>query len=164
VADGFMTHPSNTNPRYLREFIHPNLAHGARRCGRDLAGLERIASTFVATGIDDESVARERQQLRHYLGFVFSTRQYWPTLELLGWPDVGPTLLEIARAGQWEKMPEVIGDDLFEALVPCAPYADIAPVLLEWYGGLVDAVTLRMPSDPANDPDLAAVIEQLRAA
>jgi probable F420-dependent oxidoreductase len=162
AADGFMTHPTNTNPRYLREVINPNLEHGAHRAGRDPARIHRIASTFVATGVDAAAVALERERLRGYLGFVFSTPQYWPSLELLGWPDVGPTLLQKTRDGRWDEMAAAIPDALFNALVASAPHAEIAGVLQDWYGGLIDAVTLRLPENPADDDAFRRVVEQLR--
>jgi len=164
AADGFMAHPTNTNPRYLREFIHPNLAHGARRSDRAVGDVETIASAFIATGVDDAAVEGERANLRQYLGFVFSTPQYWPSLELLGFADVGPRLLEMTREGSWERMHDVIGDDLLDALMPSAPYAEIANIVRDWYGELVDAITLRMPANPQNDGELAAVIADLRAS
>lgn len=164
AADGFMTHPTNTNPRYLKETVLPNLAHGAQRAGRSLDEVERIGSTFVATGIDGAAVAAERERLREVLGFVFSTPQYWPTLELFGRRDVGERLLELTRAGEWGAMKNAIPDDLFDALVPSATYDEIAPLLEQWYGPLLDAVTLRLPADPADDAAFAQVVEALRAA
>ena len=164
AADGFMTHPTNTNPRYLREVINPNLEHGARRSGRDAAGISRIASTFVASGIDATAVRRERERLRHYLGFVFSTRQYWPSLELLGWTDVGPKLLQNSRDGRWDEMAAAIPDALFDALVASGTYGEIGSVLEEWYGDLTDAITLRMPEDPGDDAAFRRLVEVLRGS
>ncbi len=162
-TDGFMTHPTNTGPRYLREVIVPALRRGAERAPRSLDGFATIASTFVATGAAAAAVAREREQLREILAFVYSTPQYWPSLELHGWPDVGPRLLELTRAGRWAEMKDAIGDDILAALVASGTYAEIAPILRHWYGDLVDAITLRMPADPADDDKLARVIDALRA-
>ena len=57
VADGFVSHPTNSNPRYLRETCLPALAEGARAAGRDLgdAGFETVIGTSVITGatLDD---------------------------------------------------------------------------------------------------------------
>ena len=52
VADGFVSHPTNSNPRYLRETCLPALAAGARAAGRDLdaAGFETVIGTRVITG------------------------------------------------------------------------------------------------------------------
>ncbi len=164
AADGFMTHPTNTSPRYLREVIQPNLEHGARRAGRNPAGIHRVASTFVATAVDAAAVEKERERLRGYLGFVFSTPQYWPSLELLGWPEVGPTLLQKTRDGHWDEMAAAIPDVLFDALVACGTYVEIAPLLEDWYGGLIDAVTLRLPENPADDGAFRRLVEALRGS
>jgi probable F420-dependent oxidoreductase len=164
TADGFMTHPTNTNPPYLREAILPNLQHGAARSHRDRNALECIGSTFVAAGRDRAAVAREREGLREYLGFVFSTPQYWPTLDLLDHGEVGKTLLEHTRAGRWEEMKAAIPDDLLDVLVPSGTYEEIVPTLLDWYDDLLDAITLRMPADPAHDRDFVRVVETLRAS
>jgi probable F420-dependent oxidoreductase len=161
-ADGFMTHPTNTGPRYLREVINPELVRGAEGINRSVADVEKIASTFVATGRDTASVAREREQLREILGFVYSTPQYWPSLQLYGWEGVGERLLELTRVGRWGEMKQIITDEIFETLVPCGTYDEIAPRIREWYAGLVDAITLRMPANPDDDRALGRVIEQLR--
>jgi len=161
-ADGFMTHPTNTGPRYLGEVILPALRKGAARSGRSLDGFELIASTFVATGADARAVAREREALREILAFVYSTPQYWPSLELHGWPDVGPRLLELTRSGQWADMKGAIGDDILDTLVASGTYDEIAATLRDWYGDLVTAITLRMPADPSEDEKLRKVIDGLR--
>ncbi len=164
AADGFMTHPTNTNPRYLSEVILPNLARGRARKDRSPDSVETIGSTFVATGPSSAAVADERERLKGYLGFVFSTPQYWPTLELLGFKDIGETLLQLSRHGKWAEMKAAISDELFDALVPSATYDDITAVLREWYGSLLDSITLRMPEDPADDESFARVVEKVRAS
>ena len=161
-ANGFMTHPTNTGPRYLRETLLPALRKGAAKGKRSLDGFELIASTFVATGPDTAAVAREREALREILAFVYSTPQYWPSLALHGWPDIGPRLLELTRAGQWAEMKHVISDDILDTLVASGPYGEIAPILREWYGDLVAAITLRLPVDPGDDSQLAEVIGALK--
>ncbi len=163
ATDGFMTHPTNTNPRYLREFVLPNIAHGASRSGRSLGAVERIGSTFVATGVDRGDVDAERERLREYLGFVFSTPHYWPTLELLGWSEVGEKLLQLTREGRWAEMKATIPDELFDAVVPAGTYDEIVPLVSDWYGDLLDAVTLRMPQDPGHDAAFAKAVQRLRA-
>jgi len=193
VADGLMTHPTNSDPRFLRERCLPALAAGAARAGRaagapagrvagaptgraggaaagrtaDAAagrgagGFDVIASAFVATGPDPATVERERARLREYLGFLYSTPQYWPTLELHGWQAVGEHLRALTRAGRWQEMPAAITDEILDALVPAGTYDEIAPVLAARYGGLAAAITLRLPDDPAADPALGDLIRRL---
>jgi len=46
IADGVHVHPLNTMP-YLHDTVLPNLAHGARSAGRNVADLEIIVPTFA---------------------------------------------------------------------------------------------------------------------
>jgi len=163
VADGLMTHPTNSGPRFLRERCLPALTSGAERVGRGSAPGTVIASTFVATGPDDAAVTRERENLRQYFGFLYSTPQYWPTLALYGWEDIGTKLREFTRAGRWQDMPALITDDILDALVATGTYDAIAPVLRSWYGDLASGITLRLPDDPTHDPALGRVIGALAA-
>ena len=60
VGDGFVSHPTNSNPRYLGETCLPALAEGARAAGRDLtsAGFEMVIGTSVITGASTDEVHR----------------------------------------------------------------------------------------------------------
>jgi len=162
AATGIMTHPTNTNPRYLRELTAPNLEIGARRAGRSRGEIEVLASAFLATGPTREVVDTERERIREYLSFLYSTPQYWPSLELHGWGDVGRHLRQLTREGRWEEMKGAITDEMLDQLVPLGTYGEIADVLCEWYGGLVTGIAFRMPEDPSYDAHAAAVIETLR--
>jgi len=164
VGGGVITHPTNTGPRYLRERIVPEMRRGAARIGRSPERPTVLASTFVATGPTSEAVAREAARLREYLGFLYSTPQYWPTLELHGWGSVGAELHRMSREGRWADMPGAITDEMFGQLVPTGTYDEIGPVLLRWYADLVDAITLRMPDDPADDARMARLVSELRGA
>jgi len=161
TADALMTHPTNTSPRYLRERVVPLLAEGTARGPKASARTAIHASTFVATGPDSGAVAAERERLRGFLGFLYSTPQYEPTLDLYGWNGLASRLRDAARAGRWEEMSALVTDEILDTLVPAAPYREIADVLAHWYGGLVESITLRMPDDPCNDAGLARVIEEL---
>lgn len=161
VADGLMTHPTNTNPRYLREVTLPNVRAGAEHAGRTAEALTIIGSTFVATGATAEAVAYERERLRQQLGFLYSTPQYWSTLELYEWGDVGRRLHQLTRDGRWTEMTGIITDEIFDQLVPSGTYDEIGPVLRASFEGLVAGITLRMPDDPIDDDGLARLIHSL---
>ncbi len=162
AAEGIMTHPTNTNPRYLRELTAPNLEIGARRAGRSRAELEVLASAFLATGPTGEIVRAERERIREYLSFLYSTPQYWPSLELHGWGDVGRHLRQLTREGRWQEMKGAITDEMLNQLVPLGTYGEIAGVLRAWYGDLVTGISFPMPEDSGCDAQAAAVIEALR--
>ena len=162
VADGLMTHPTNTAPRYLREVVQPALAAGAVRAGSGARPIEMLVGGFIATGRDAAAVAREREHIRELLTFLYSTPTYWPTLDLFGWRDVGERLHRLTREGRWSEMAGAVSDAMLDALVPQAPYGDIAAVLKRWYGGLATRINFPVPSDPADDARAARAIAELR--
>lgn len=163
VADGFMTHPTNTNPRYLREVTLPGIRAGAERVGRPATAVQIIGSTFVATGTTLEAVAYERERLRQQFAFLYSTPQYWATLELYGWGDLGHRLHELTREGRWADMTGLFEDEIFDQLVPSGTYDAIGPTLRERFGDVLDGLTLRIPDDPSADPALGRLIRDLAA-
>ena len=162
VADAVVTHPTNASPLVLRERAGPKVAEGERRAARAEGSCAIVAGGFVATGRDAAAVAAAREGIREYLGFLYSTPNYAGALALHGFDDLQPALQALARAGRWGEMKAAIPDSLLDAIVPAAPYAEIAAVLRDWFGGLCDALTFPMPADPADDALAAAAIAQLR--
>jgi len=162
VAQGMMTHPTNTAPRYLREVIWPRLRKGAEKAGRDPSDIRVMVSALAATGPSEEAVTQEKEKARQLLTFLYSTPAYWPSLELFGWKDRGEHLHQLTREGRWDEMAGVVTDEMLDAFVPAAPYAEIAGVLEEWYGGLTDRLAFPMPSDPRYEAQAAQVIARLR--
>lgn len=161
-ADGLMTHPTNTAPRYLREVVVPRLAKGAARRGRDPQALELMAGPLVATGADAAQVSAARESVRQLLGFLYSTPAYWPSLELFGWREQGERLNALSRKGSWEEMAGIVGDAWLDALAPSGSYAEIADVLRHWYGDLTDWITFPVPASAADDPAARAAIAALQ--
>ncbi len=163
AADGLMTHPTNSSPRYLRELALPRMAMGADRVRRsDRAAL--LAGGLVATGIDEAAMQESLELHRELLGFLYSTPAYRPTLELLERTAVGERLHALSRDGKWTEMPAQIDDALLDAVVPAAPYASIAGVLRDWYGDLASGVTFPLPEASDHDPAIAAVVAELSAS
>ena len=162
VADGLMTHPTNTAPRYLREVILPRLELGAGRVERDPAQVELMVGPLTITGPDAATLEQCREQTRQTLTFLYSTPSYWPSLELFGWQDRGKKLHQLTREGRWGDMGGVIDDEMLSTFAPTGSYDEIADVLREWYEGITRWITFPMPNDPAHDPLAARVIERLR--
>jgi probable F420-dependent oxidoreductase len=164
VADGLMTHPTNTAPRYLREVVRPRLEKGAARAERKASDLALMISPLTATGHTAEDVAREREGVRQLLTFLYSTPSYWPSLELFGWKERGERLHEISRRGAWDEMAGIVDDEMLDTFAPTGSYDEIADVLREWYADLTDWITFPMPADAAQDAHAARVIARLRGA
>jgi probable F420-dependent oxidoreductase len=98
VADGVMLHAFLTE-RHLREAVLPVLERAGRRphvaCG-----------LFVATS--DE----EWESARHRVAFYGSTPGYWGVLETHGLKDLGERLHAHSKAGEWDRMPALVDDDV----------------------------------------------------
>ena len=159
VADGMMSHPTNSAPRYLREVTIPEIETGAGAAGRPTL----MAAGFVATGANAEQVARQRENIRELLTFLYSTPAYWRSLELYGWGDIGRELHRLTREGRWADMAGKVHDEMLDTLVPRAPYDEIDSVLHRWYDGITDRITFPVPHDPADDDRAAAVLTRLHA-
>lgn len=162
VADCAIAHPTNSSPAYLSDALHPRLAAGAAKAGRDLRAVRAIANPMVATGPDTACVAREREAARGVLAFTYSTPAYWGTLEHHGWGGVGRALLEKTRAADWAGMRTLVTDEMLDVLVPSATFGEIAALIRARYAGIADGISLRMPAEPAHDTLFALVLEELR--
>lgn len=145
VADGVVLHPTNSGPRFLRDLTLPALARGAARSGRSPDSVEVAAGSFVATGESPDAARAERERIRELLGFLYSTPAYGRTLELLGMADLGPALRRLAREGRWGEMSAAVPDALLDAVVPCAPYAEVGDLLASWFSELAGGITFPVP-------------------
>ena len=166
VADGFVSHPTHSNPRYLANTCLPALADGARAAGRSLEadGFEMVVGTSVITGASAEAVDRERERQRRLLAFLYSTPAYAPTLELYGWDDLGPRLRELIRRERWDDLGAVLSDEVLDTLVPSGSFSELPGVLLQRFAGLGQGITVSVPADEADDDGFAEVVAALQAA
>ncbi len=162
VADGLVTHPTNTAPRYLREVVRPRLAKGAARVGRDATSVTLMVSPLVATGTTEADAGSARDERRSLLAFLYSTPTYARSLELFGWSECGERLHALSRNGRWQEMPALVSDAMLDTFVPTAPYAGIADLLRDWLAGLADRIAFPVPDDPVHDAEAAQAIERLR--
>jgi probable F420-dependent oxidoreductase len=166
VADGFVSHPTNSNPRYLRETCLPAVAEGARSAGRDLGadGFETVVGTSVITGATTEAVEHERERQRRLLAFLYSTPAYAPTLELYGWDDLGPRLRELIRRDRWDELGATLSDEVLDTLVPTGTFDELPRLLLERFAGLGQGITVTVPADESDDEGFSGVVAALQAA
>ena len=164
VADGFVSHPTNSNPRYLRETCLPALTEGARAAGRDLAEtrFETVIGTSVITGATREDLRAERERQRRLLAFLYSTPAYAPTLELYGWAEIGPRLRELIRHDRWDDLAAVLSDEVLDTLVPCGTFDELSDLLRERFAGLGQGIVVSPPADPGDDDAFRTVVAALR--
>lgn len=163
VGDGYVTHPTNSDRRYLGELCLPALEQGLTDAGRDRSEVQVVVGGMVATGRDDAAVAEARSRSRYMLGFLFSTPAYRRTLELHGWEDLGDRLRSMTKEGRWEDLEATVTDEVLDTVVAAGRYDQLAKVLGDRYADLADGVLLHAPTDPADDEPFAEAVRELQA-
>jgi probable F420-dependent oxidoreductase len=163
LADGFVTHPTNSNPRYLETVCRPGLAEGASRAGRDLAahGFELVIGTQVLTGASPTALEAERERQRRLLAFLYSTPAYRPTLELYGWGDLGPQLRTLIHQDRWDDLGHLLSDEILDALIPVGTFEELPGVLAERFGGLGQGIVVSPPADSTDDAAFAEAVSAI---
>ena len=150
VADWFVTHPTNSHPRFLRDRAMPRLAEGMSTSRREANDVQVAIAIPYITGPNQASVDQSREAQRAVLGFLYSTPAYRRTLELFGWDDLGARLQAMTRSGDWSQLGILMTDEVLDALIPSGTWNRLPSVISDWFGGLVDAVLIQ-PSDELND-------------
>ena len=162
-ADGFITHPTNSSPRYLERSCMAHLAEGRAGSARRDVPFELVVGTQVITGRDEASLAAERERQRHLLAFLYSTPAYRPTLELYGWGDLTEQLKVKVRTGSMEGLDQLITDEVIDTLIPTATFDELPGLLGDRYGSLCQGITVSPPADPADDAVFAEVIAAIQS-
>jgi probable F420-dependent oxidoreductase len=163
LADGFVTHPTNSNVRYLETICRPRLAEGARHAGRPLDEVELAIGTPVITGPDRLALEAERERQRRLFGFLYSTPAYRRTLELYGWEDLAGRLQEMVRHDRWEQLGDLVTDDVLDAVAPVALYDELPALVRERFGSLGQGILLSPPSRASWDDAFTQVIKGIQA-
>jgi probable F420-dependent oxidoreductase len=160
VADGFIAHPFNSRESLLRHTL-PALDEGLAKSGRSRADLEIICATLVVTADGDEEMERVRLAAKKQLAFYGSTPAYLPTLACHGWEELHRELNRLSKAGRWDDMTGLIGDEILETIAVVGPRREIARRLRERLAGIADGVSLTHNRAP--DPEhWADVVAELR--
>ncbi|HVX19377.1 MAG TPA: LLM class F420-dependent oxidoreductase [Acidimicrobiales bacterium] len=160
VADGFLAHGFTTDSYFKAETL-PALERGLAKAGRPLADLEISIPAFVVTGTTEEEMAAAAVGVRRQIAFYGSTPNYRPVLEHHGWGELQTELNTLSKKGEWEKMGELIDDDILHAFAVVAEPEQLAAGIAERYAGLVTRLSFYAPykSDPER---WAAVTKQLK--
>jgi probable F420-dependent oxidoreductase len=160
VADWFVTHPTNSHPRFLRDRALPRLAEGINAANRTSHDVQVAIAIPYITGPDQSAVDQSRESQRAVLGFLYSTPAYRRTLELFGWDGLGAQLQLMTRSGDWSQLGQLMTDEVLDALIPSGTWDELPTVINDWFGGLVDAVLIQ-PSDNYND-EFAQLISRVK--
>lgn len=152
LCEGFHAHPLNS-AKYLREELHPQIAAGAAKSGRDPAACVVVGSAFVISSDDPAEREAMRAAARQQIAFYASTPTYRPVLACHGWLEVGEQLSQLASKQRWAELPALVGEEMLAAFAVEAAPAELGAALLERYDGLLDRVNLYLPFVPGQKDD-----------
>lgn len=161
VADGVRLHAFCTRA-YLEQTVMPKLAEGWAKSGRTRENFEIHGGGFIATGPDEESVAKKVDWVRMRVGFYGSTPAYWPVLEAHGLGDLGRKLNAMSKQGQWAEMTREISDDVVRLFAAVGTHKEIAAAIRERFAGS-DSVSASATSEEGADlpPDVIQDIKRI---
>ena len=161
-ASGFMTHTTNSHPKYIRERCVPSLSEGSRSVGRDPASIPIIAgSCFITARSTDEIMAKREAQRRRF-AFLYSTPAYKTTLELLGYDDLSDKLRLMVRTENWDELESVVTDDVLDEVQPSAPFDELPDLVASRLSGLVSGFVLDIPLDASDDEQFRDTVKAIQ--
>jgi probable F420-dependent oxidoreductase len=159
-CDGVRLHAFCTR-KYLENVVMPRLEKAMASTGRPRETFQISGGGFIATGADDESVAKMFEWIRMRIGFYGSTRAYWPVFEQHGLEDLGEKLNHMSKTNQWDAMTGEISDDVVRLFAAVGRHDELASAVEERFGGIADTISASASSeiDGGLPP---ALIEDLR--
>jgi probable F420-dependent oxidoreductase len=163
LADGMLVHPFTTE-RYLREVTIPAIERGMAKAGRtrENSDFELSLPAFVVTGANEGEREAATGLVKSQVSFYGSTPAYRGVLELHGWGDLQTELNGLSKQGQWGEMAKRIDDEIMAAFSIDAELDEVAPKVLERFGGVVDRVSFygNLTSDAEKKSEIVAALQK----
>jgi probable F420-dependent oxidoreductase len=144
LCDGLHAHPFNS-PKYLREFVIPNVEIGLKKSGRSRKDFQIATTAFAIVGRDKDEIERARAGVRQQIAFYASTRTYKGVLDIHGFGDACQRLNEKAAKGDWAGMANEITDEMLDVYSVAGTFDEIGAKIRTRYDGLLDRVAFYMP-------------------
>lgn len=161
VADGIRLHPV-CSPKYIENVMVPAVAHGAARTQRNPNTVDWCMKPLIATAPDQVTLEQVAESVRARVGFYLSTPAYKAAFEVHGWGDHVDQAAALSREQRWDEIPALVHDEMFNTIATVGTYDEIASLLNNRFGHLIDRLEF---SIPVNDPDdevlLSSMLEEL---
>ncbi len=164
-ADGFVTHPTNSNPRYLEELCLPALREGATESDRDLDAddFQLVIGTQVLTGSTQDELQADKERQRRLFAFLYSTPAYATSLKLYGWQELASQLQTMVRQERWDELHNIVSDEILETFIPSGTYQQLPDILATRFANLGQGILLAPPTDVDHDRAFSDVVKAVQA-
>ena len=161
VADGIRP-PGWITSKYFKEVLRPAIEEGCRSAGRTLADIDLVGGGVTLVGKDEAEIESKKKAMKEFIAFFASTRSYHAVLAAHGWEDIGLQLRRMSLEGRgWDKMGELITDEMLEEFVVVATYDEMVPRIRARWDGV--CTTLSLPHDlPVPAERLQAMVEEMK--
>ena len=161
VADGMIMHPF-CSERYIREVTLPAIDAGLSASQRSLSDFELDYAPIVATGSDEESLARSTAAARDRIAFYGSTAAYRPVLDLHGWGELQEALNALHKREQKAEMAALIDDDVLHTIAIVGEPHEVITKLRTRLGDIIGRTGFTVPG--LSDDAHADLLSRLKAA
>jgi probable F420-dependent oxidoreductase len=156
-ADGLIFHVFHS-VEYLESAVVPGIRSAREAAGMPAGPFELSGPVFVAAGETDATMALAIAGVKERIGFYASTPAYRPVLEAHGWEDVQPRLNVLAKTHQWDRLADLVTEEMLHAFAVVARPEDVADEILRRYDGRVDRVSFSSPYE--SEPEMWTGIVQ----
>ena len=162
LADGHLPGDPVTYKWFCEEML-PNLEEGAKQAGRGLADLDLGSHGFIGCAKSEAGLAQVRRGLRERIALYASTPDYKKMLEMHGWGDKLSQFIEMARAGKWQAMGELVTDQMLEQYAVVGTPDEVPAKLAERFGGVVSRIQLDEEwFEELSDDDIGALVSAIK--
>ena len=158
VADGVRLHSFCTK-RYMEEVCMAHISEGLKQSDRQRKDIEIYGGGFVATGEDEEAVAKMIDIIRYRVAFYGSTRTYFPVWELHGLEDLGLKLHQMVADRKWDRIADEISDDVVQLFAAVGTFETLERAIRARFSG-VDALNLTLP-EGTSDGVMREIVQDL---
>ncbi|MBP6104900.1 MAG: TIGR03617 family F420-dependent LLM class oxidoreductase [Steroidobacteraceae bacterium] len=142
IADGIRP-PGWITSRYFEQVLRPAIEEGCRSAGRTLSDIDLVGGGVILTGEDEAEIESKKKAMREFIAFFGSTRSYHAVFAAHGWQDIGEQLHRMSLEGNsWEKMGELITDDMIGEFAVVATYDELVPSLRARWDGVCTTLSL----------------------
>jgi len=158
AADGVRLHSFCTK-RYMEEVCMGHISEGLKQSDRQRKDIEIYGGGFVATGEDEEAVAKMIDIIRYRVAFYGSTRTYFPVWELHGLEDLGLKLHQMVADRKWDRIADEISDDVVQLFAAVGTFDTLERAIRARFSG-ADALNLTLP-EGTSDGVMREIVQDL---